>query len=786
MIAARAGRTFSGSASFHDSVRYVARIGELKADQEPALAVWSENVLSLETASLEMERLAAQSRTAEPLYFFTASWSPGEKPTIEQAREAAKAYTEALGFEGLQAVWSLQNDGKARLYHLHAVFNLVDPVTKTARSTWREGMKVREASRRVEFEQGWERADNRTKREQAREASERGLTISELRALERPASILAALTTHEVAFSLADAQAAVMERVKDKEQWKPTLDAVMASAVPLRHKTTSEERFTTAAVLRAHEDLDKALRGLADDRIGEVCNVADRFRFQRGLTDDQKRAFLYATLPGGRLRTITGVPGAGKTRLVNAIAAAYRAGGYNVQAVSVANSAVEVLRADTTVSARSVAAELYQWSQGRERVGPGDLLIVDEASTLGTEWARDLIGEAQARGAVILLTGDHRQFQAVAYGNALGQAQAIEPGVDMQTTLRQKAEWQARASEDLRAGRIREGLDAYNRNGLIHAHATQADARAAVVAEWKTIERGGVGHDAVECGIEVMTNDERIELNALARRAHDDLGRLSGPEVFLETADGRTPYRAGDRVIVRETIREAGLHNGSVATVKRVAGSVLFVERRDGQTVPIDTRQFPGVQHGYAHTEYREQGSTRYADLQLVTQHVSQRGLVVGMTRHTHRYGMHYSAEKVGTFEDLVKLGERSRDKVSLDDFEPILKPAQRAREQSFARARGIAAAQQAERQAAERAVAEAAARAEAERAAQLAAWKADPDWRGFELRRAHYAKHGIAYSDDEFPTFKAYAQADRQRAVEQSMKPEQSIKQTPHKGMRR
>jgi hypothetical protein len=71
-----------------------------------------------------------------------------------------------------------------------------------------------------------------------------------------------------------------------------------------------------------------------------------------------------------------------------------------------------------------------------------------------------------------------------------------------------------------------------------------------------------------------------------------------------------------------------------------VQGSVLFVERRDGQTVPIDTRRFPGVQHGYAHTEYREQGSTRYAELHLVDQHVNQRSLVVGMTRHTHRYGM--------------------------------------------------------------------------------------------------------------------------------------------------
>jgi hypothetical protein len=123
------------------------------------------------------------------------------------------------------------------------------------------------------------------------------------------------------------------------------------------------------------------------------------------------------------------------------------------------------------------------------------------------------------------------------------------------------------------------------------------------------------------------------------------------------------------RVIIRETIRDAGLHNGSVATVKRVQGSLLFVERRDGHTVPIDTRQFPGVQHGYAHTEYREQGSTRYAELHLVDQHVNQRSLVVGMTRHTHRYGMHFSADAVGSFENLVQFGERSRDKTALDDF---------------------------------------------------------------------------------------------------------------------
>jgi hypothetical protein len=176
MIAGRApAKSWAGdSNNFGESVRYIARSGALREGQEPALAVWSATVSSIETAPLEMERLAAQSRTKDPLYFFTASWSLGEQPTIEQARDAADTYTRKLGFEGLQVVWSLQNDGKAGLYHLHAVFNLVDPETKTARSTWREGQKCREASRQVEFEGGWERADNRTKRERPRKRANAG------------------------------------------------------------------------------------------------------------------------------------------------------------------------------------------------------------------------------------------------------------------------------------------------------------------------------------------------------------------------------------------------------------------------------------------------------------------------------------------------------------------------------------------------------------------------------------------------------------------------------------
>lgn len=48
----------------------------------------------------------------------------------------------------------------------------------------------------------------------------------------------------------------------------------------------------------------------------------------------------------------------------------------------------------------------------------------------------------------------------------------------------------------------------------IHRHATQAEPQAGIVAEWKAIERGGVDRDAVECGVETVTNAERIELRS--------------------------------------------------------------------------------------------------------------------------------------------------------------------------------------------------------------------------------------------------------------------------------
>jgi len=872
-----------GASSFGAAIDYIVREGpEHERDHAPPLAVWSANLASLETAALEMEATASQSRAKEPLYHLIVSWAEGERPTYEQARAALDTQIEHLGFDGLQYVAALQNDGVGGLSHVHAVFNRVDPITHVARDVWQDRDKMRAASREAELEQGWRVVDvakrselshgardveyyqnrcsferrvredvgpalreaiardgaswadvHRVCREHGvryeevrrgrdgtsrdgtsrdgresehvvggricgsqpgnyarardlgpdlthrklverfgdfardrepqtqrqdrpfaerctaaasdvaalrgrdgnsregeagwREAHaaferhgviyepyrtgarlsdldspqtakpsevDRGLSFASMKAqfgpyentqtirdretareavrraenlalgaqlIADPSPLTERLTVNNATFTLRASERLVAERIVDREQRQELLEKIVAQSVPLvdeRGKT----RLTTPEVLKAEATLADATQGLASDRRG----VAIARPASERLDEQQRRAYDYAIGDDSRLKVITGVPGAGKTVLITEVAAAYREAGYNVRAVSIANSAVDVLRRETDVPARSVAKELHEWSQEREQLGRRDLLVVDEVSTLGTKQGAELLRKAHERGATVLALGDDKQFQAVAHGNALELMQRAvgENAVDLEKTRRQREGWQREATEAVRRGDIGEALDAYRERGFVRETGSQDEARTALVNRWRAIESSGV-----ECGIEAFTNKERIAVNALAREEWRAMGRLRGEDAALETIDGKTNYAIGDRVIVRETIREAGLFNGSVGIVRAIDDATLHIERRDGAIVPVDTREHAGVQHGYCSTEYREQGATRYAELQLVTQHVNQRSLTVGMTRHTHEYGMFYSRETVGSYDDLVSRGLRTKSKELASDY---------------------------------------------------------------------------------------------------------------------
>jgi len=103
-------------------------------------------------------------------------------------------------------------------------------------------------------------------------------------------------------------------------------------------------------------------------------------------------------------------------------------------------------------------------------------------------------------------------------------------------------------------------------------------------------------------------NRERTAINALASGEWRSIGRLDGSDHLLGTIDEPTPYAIGDRVVTRETSREAGLFRGSIGVVRGIDGKALLVERRDGEIILLGTREHPGVQHAYCLTDTASRG----------------------------------------------------------------------------------------------------------------------------------------------------------------------------------
>jgi hypothetical protein len=145
--------------------------------------------------------------------------------------------------------------------------------------------------------------------------------------------------------------------------------------------------------------------------VREIADVVRRARLQHGMITEQRSVRLRHARRG-KLRVITGVPGAGKTFLIDRIADAYRADGYNVRAVLVANSAVDVLRRDSSVPARSVCSEMFTWEIEQK----SDSASATCCSSTGVDLGQPLGAGSRPQGPGARrdgsLTGDHRQFRA--------------------------------------------------------------------------------------------------------------------------------------------------------------------------------------------------------------------------------------------------------------------------------------------------------------------------------------------------------------------------------------
>ena len=377
------------------------------------------------------------------------------------------------------------------------------------------------------------------------------------------------------------------------------------------------QKWTTPGQLTLEQRLVDAALG----RVGQGCAQLDGHLVEQViagqplvLSDEQATAVRALTTSGAGVDVLVAGAGSGKIcAVLGSVRRAYELAGYRVVGAASSARAARVLADDAGLAACTVARLLLDLDRPQAGgLGPGTVLVLDEASMVGTRDMAAVLGHAQAAGAKVIVVGDTRQLAAVDAGGGL-RALADRLGAQRLTTnRRQHAGWERDALASLAAGRPGEALRAYRAHDRVTVVDTGMAARRAMVAGWWA---DVATHGITATLLVAVRNTDRTELNRLARDVMRQAGRLGEDQV---SAAGRA-FAVGNRVVLLRNSSARRYDNGDVGTVSSIDGQrrlLVTLDRGVTDTLPLSYTAAGHVDHAYAGTVHKAQGST------VVTAHV--------------------------------------------------------------------------------------------------------------------------------------------------------------------
>lgn len=541
----------------------------------------------------------------------------------------------------------------------------------------REGLDIR-IDNRSHAERGLELSPTEHMGVHASQMQRQGMTVERARLddeaaqrnaeliREKPEQVLVLISNEKSVFDRHDIAKTLHRYINDDAQTfqnafasvmaSPALVELQAERIDPETGEVSKARYSTREMVdlefgmaRSAERLHQAQSHGVDRRhVGRAMERQDAAIRKgagdpsAGLSDEQCHAIEHITGPE-RIAAVVGFAGAGKSTMLAAAREAWEAQGYQVHGAALAGKAAEGLEESSGIQSRTLASWSRGWDNDRGTIGRGDVFVIDEAGMVGSRQLARFIGEAEQRGAKIVLVGDHEQLQAIGAG-APFRAIAEQIGhAELSDIRRQRQDWQREASVAFATHKTAEGLAAYRDHGDIHFAASQDEARAAIVQDYL------FDREARPDGTRVAMAHRRADvraLNAAIRSELQDrhqLGRShglsdgeEGGELTFQTNDGKRDFAPGDRIVFLENSRDLGVKNGMLGTVQHVeAGRIVAqLDGRGGDSVSIPTDSYQAIDHGYATTIHKNQGATVDRAYVLASGTMDRHLTYVAMTRH--------------------------------------------------------------------------------------------------------------------------------------------------------
>ncbi|WP_103727323.1 MobF family relaxase [Novosphingobium sp. HII-3] len=260
----------------------------------------------------------------------------------------------------------------------------------------------------------------------------------------------------------------------------------------------------------------------------------------RPLNGEQLAAATLALSSTDRVVVIQGVAGAGKTTMLEAMAAVASEQGKQVIGLAFANKMVSMLRDETKLDARTVSSFVNEHIRGA-RAGQGPafeasraalenkVIVLDEASLVANEAMNNLVTIANAyKVDGLWLTGDVKQLPSIDWGKAYHLVQSHEPAMArLETSQRQKTEHMQQVASLSRAGSFKEAFEVLGER--VQAHGTDYLEKAA--ERWLSL----TPEDRERTAIYASGRVARSELNDRVQAGLKQEGSITGEGLRLTT-----------------------------------------------------------------------------------------------------------------------------------------------------------------------------------------------------------------------------------------------------------
>jgi conjugative relaxase-like TrwC/TraI family protein len=348
--------------------------------------------------------------------------------------------------------------------------------------------------------------------------------------------------------------------------------------------TSGDQRYTTAELLAAEQRIVASATAGMGDGTGRVAPelVDGVLGFHPHLDGEQAEGLRMLLGSGNGYDVVIGQAGTGKTTMLGAARIGWEEAGYRVIGTAVAARTAADLEAGTGIPSSSLSALLADL-RASGGLSSRHVIVLDEASMVGSRPLDQLRSYVDAAGAKLVLLGDHRQLSSIDAGGALlALSRQLGSQVVTLTANRRQArpdqQWERDALVALRHGDVTPALDAYIDHGRVAVTSSIDAARQRIVEDWWSV------HRTQTTAILAVRRADVAALNEMVRSRRQGAGEL-GPEIRI----GAKAFSIGDRVIFEKNERLRGaeqadhaprsellrLRNGTFGTV------VAFTDVRD-------------------------------------------------------------------------------------------------------------------------------------------------------------------------------------------------------------